>query len=270
MESKTYPAGDCLTKGKIFSSREVAPRIYTLDFELDKSGIVTRPEPGQFYNIDCGGGREHLLRRPLSVHSIIEWKNGKASLRFLVEVVGWGTEKLCLMDVGMEVSMLGPLGRGFHLEGECPLIIAGGMGVAPLYFLANEMDKAGSSYCLLAGFSAASKYYPGLEDLAGDVTVFSEDGSVGRKGTVSGGLKGFLEEGNYSSVFTCGPEAMMVAVAGLCESSRVPCQVSLAARMACGIGACRGCVRRGNNGRNLCVCSEGPVFDSRDVLWTSE
>ena len=122
------------------------------------------------------------------------------------------------------------------------------------------------AYDLLAGLTSGEKYYKPLDNLEGSVTIFTEDGSLGTCGLVCNGLAGYLARG-YDAVYACGPEAMMSEAVGTCEETGIPCQVSLDSRMACGTGACRGCVREGADGRNLCVCAEGPVFDSRKVSW---
>jgi dihydroorotate dehydrogenase electron transfer subunit len=257
--------------GILLKRDQVAPGINILEFELARGGNGTPPPlPGQFYNIDCGGGREHLLRRPLSAHSASGFADGEPRLKFMVEEVGWGTRSLCSLMPESLVSMLGPLGRGFQVPNEGkPLLVAGGLGLAPIFFVAQELDRRRVDYDLLAGFSIGERYYRVLSDLYGNVEVFTEDGTVGRKGMVSEGVGGFLESGEYSAVLACGPDGMMEAVAGHVERAGVECQVSLVSRMACGIGACRGCVREGRRGNTICVCTDGPVFDSREVVWMS-
>jgi len=255
-----------LSKAKLISRQKASRSAHILDFEINRSTEV--PSPGQFYHVDCGGGREHLLRRPLGVHGTMVSAKGTARVRFMVEVVGWGTSGLCALEQGAEVGLLGPLGRGFTpVDGGRAMLVSGGIGLAPLFFLASEMDKKGMDYDLLAGFRTGDDYYPALSGLKGRIEVFTDDGTIGTKGMVSEGAVRLIGNRDYSAVFACGPEAMMEAVADACEGSGVGCQVSLTSRMACGLGFCRGCVKEGRDGRNLCVCSEGPVFDSRDVKW---
>lgn len=261
-----------LTRGalcecSLIGREESGAGVFLLEFEVEPGGGTPEaPSPGQFYQVRCGSGREHMLRRPLSAHGFA-LESGRQKVSFLVEAAGWGTEKLCSLAPGERVSMLGPLGRGFVLDGVGKaLLIAGGIGVAPLFFLAREMERAGVAYDLLAGFNTGEKYYKPLDDLAGSVVACTEDGSLGKCGLVCDGMAGYLARG-YDAVYACGPEAMMSEAAGACEEAGIPCQVSLDSRMACGIGACRGCVRQGTDGSNLCVCSQGPVFDSRNVSW---
>ena len=205
----------------------------------------------------------------MSVHSA-ELSADGLELVFLIEVVGWGTEMLSSLAPGEEVELLGPLGRAFDIsKSRKALLVAGGVGIAPLYFLAKEFESSGESYELLAGFKTGEKCLGGLGDLQGEVTIYTEDGSTGTCGKVCDDLAQYLER-DFDSVFTCGPETMMAEVARLCEGAGVPCQVSLEERMACGIGACRGCVREGTGGKNLCVCTDGPVFDSGEVAWRAD
>lgn len=269
MKAPAGSAGPVLSRGTLVYREEVARSIYLLDFRLeggDASG--TLPAPGNFYNVDCGGGREHLLPRPLSAHGLYGGGEQGLVVRFLVEEVGWGTGRLCESELGTHVGMLGPLGRGFEpaADGRA-LLVSGGIGVAPLHFLASRMEAEGLAYDFLAGFRDSEHYYPALGDLAGSLEVYTDDGSMGRGGPVSAGAAASIEKGEYSSVYACGPEAMMRAVANIAESSGVPCQVSLDSRMACGVGSCRGCVRPGRAGANICVCLDGPVFDSVQVEW---
>jgi dihydroorotate dehydrogenase electron transfer subunit len=264
-DGKGHRAG-LLGGGTLIGREKVSHDAHLLDFEIDEA--TETPAPGQFYHLDCGGGREHLLRRPLSAHGLTVGDNGSAVVRFMVEVVGWGTARLCALERGARVGLMGPLGRGFAVvDGGRALLVSGGIGLAPLFFLAAELDKDGSGYDLLAGFSTGDGYYPALSELKGSIEVFTDDGSVGAKGMVSDGAVRIIGEKDYSAVFTCGPEPMMEAVAGACERSGINCQVSLTSRMACGLGFCRSCVKKGRKGRNLCVCAEGPVFDSREVDW---
>jgi dihydroorotate dehydrogenase electron transfer subunit len=257
-----------LCTGTLLARRQVAGGVHFLEFRVEAGDGAAPPEPrpGQFFQFDCGGGREHLLRRPLSVHGVTEAGDGLL-IQFLVEVVGWGTGRLCSLEKGERVGMLGPLGNGFTIAGQGRfLLVAGGIGMGPMFFLAREMDLSGAEYDFLAGFRSGELTYGPLDGLAGRVEVFTEDGSAGTGGLVSDGVEGRLER-DYLAAYACGPEGMMVKVAALCEDAGVPCQVSLDSRMACGIGACRGCVKEGTAGRRLCVCTDGPVFDSSEVAW---
>jgi dihydroorotate dehydrogenase electron transfer subunit len=258
-----------LCTGILLNREEVARGIHVLEFGLKtaQGALPAAPGPGQFYQVKCAEGPEHILRRPLSAHGAGR-SDGEVRVRFLVEVVGWGTGRLCGLEPGEKVGMQGPLGNGFTVMegGGKHLLIAGGIGVAPLFFLARHMEKSGIPYDMLAGFKSGERCYRPLDDLSGGVEVFTEDGTAGEQGMVSAAVPDRIK-GGYGAVYTCGPEAMMAQVAVACEAVSVPCQVSLDARMACGIGICRGCVKEGTGGKSLCVCADGPVFDSTEVLW---
>ena len=255
--------------GRLFDAtlqdvRRVASETFALEFETSAGNQL--PATGQFYQVRCGGDREHMLRRPFSVH-FAEVSASGMKLGFLVENVGWGTGWLSSLSVGEHVNMLGPLGKGFTLPSAGKsMLVSGGIGIAPLLYAARELDASGRAYDMLAGFKTAAKVIDLLGDLSGGVEVYTDDGSSGSAGMASEGIAGSLGRG-YDVVLTCGPEAMMAEVAALCEAAGISCQVSLDARMGCGIGSCRGCVKKGARGSNLCVCTEGPVFDSFEVAW---
>jgi dihydroorotate dehydrogenase electron transfer subunit len=258
-------------EGTVTRSIEVTPGNFLIEMAVESVGLLPSPRPGQFYMVDCfdgeGGVREHVLRRPLSVNEVPSWMSGSASVSFLVEVTGAGTRSLCSMPPGSRVRLLGPLGVAFDISSAPVLMVAGGMGIAPLFFAARVMDERGAPYELMAGFKTGASVYPRLGELKGEFQLWTDDGSEGVVGMVSDGVERKLSKSDFSSCLACGPEAMMAHVAALCEEAGVPCQVSLVSRMACGTGACRGCVRAARSEGNICVCSEGPVFDSRRVVF---
>jgi len=257
--------GAAAMSAEVTLREEVARGIHVLQVHMDWPAAV--PRPGQFYQVDCGGGREHLLPRPIGAHGVTVDRDG-LSVRFLVESVGWGTATLCSLTPGEAIRLLGPLGRGFGMpERGKALLVSGGVGVAPLFYLARVMEAEAVAHDLLAGFVSRDRYYPAVQGLDCHVDLFTDDGSLGNKGLVCEAVAGRLDVGDYSKVYTCGPDQMMKIVASECGSRGVPCEVSLDSRMACGIGACRGCVREGAGGKNICVCTDGPVFDARDVGW---
>lgn len=268
MGSAAPPAG-VFSFGSVIRSREVARSVFSVELEItDLKGGRSRPLPGQFYQVKCADGPEHMLRRPISVHSLPEWSDRRHVLELLVENVGWGTHILCSLQEGDGISLLGPLGNGFTVAGNGgSLLVAGGMGIAPLAFLAREIAEAGKDFRMVCGFKSAENVDAGTVNSIGGIEVCTEDGTMGTRGTACDLLSRYLKEGSHRAIFTCGPEAMMAAVSDMAEKLGIPCQVSLVSRMACGIGVCRGCVRRSRDGGNLCVCKEGPVFDSKQVEW---
>ncbi|MBI5871301.1 MAG: dihydroorotate dehydrogenase electron transfer subunit [Actinobacteria bacterium] len=252
--------------------------------------VAALARPGQFLMVRAAGqSLDPLLPRPLGVHEI-----DSDLVKILIEPVGRGTISLAGMRVGDRLSVLGPLGNGFDLTGEGPaLVVGGGIGAAPLAFTARALAARGRDVRCLLGFrtrgqAVAAELFRNLP-----VEVYTEDGSMGRKGLVSEPLSEILcalEETNDSSgnaipegadssgdedkcapdefpeIFACGPDAMLAAVARLCSDCGATAQVSVAAHMACGVGACQGCVIRTVDGYRR-ACSEGPVFPAADIEW---
>lgn len=222
---------------------------------------------GQFLMVrKAGSSLDPLLPRPMGVHDI-----DADLVKLLVEPVGKGTRVLAETAVGDRLSILGPLGRGFDLSGAGPALLAGGgIGISPLALLARELTAARREVRCLLGFrtrhqAVAAELFKGFE-----AKVFTEDGTVGEKGMVSEPLSRHISDygkgQGAAEVFACGPHAMLKAVARLSKEHGIKAQVSLAAHMACGVGACQGCVVATTDGYRK-VCSEGPVFNAGDILW---
>lgn len=225
----------------------------------------TLPEiyPGQFVNI-LVPAEGVFLRRPISICYYDHLSN---ELWLMVKAAGKGTEVLCRSKAGDTYSILLPLGKGFVLPsapGNRVLLIGGGVGVAPLYFLAKWLESLGVKVTTLMGARNASELlFADKFSAIGDLLVSTDDGSEGEHGlvTMNSGL-----DGDWDQFYVCGPLPMMKAVAGIAAQRGVDCQVSLENRMACGLGACLCCVEDTAEG-NKCVCTEGPVFNINDLKW---
>ena len=217
----------------------------------DTSGISA---PGQFVELSLPG---FFLRRPFSV---CDWDS--SSLTLVYESVGKGTRALRELPAGTRLDLLTGLGKGFDLSraGAEPLLIGGGSGVSPMLGLARRLLESGARPRIILGFNTRDELIL-LEDfhaLGLSPTVTTADGSFG--------IRGFVTEAMsvpHSFFYTCGPEAMMRAVA---EKSPVSGQLSFDARMGCGFGACMGCTRMTVNGPKR-VCRDGPVFDKEEIVW---
>lgn len=235
---------------------------------------------GQFVNVQVSTTSDPLLRRPFSVHAV-DPEQGVFSLLYVL--AGRGTALLWNMKSGDSVSVVGPLGRGFDL-GDDPeashIIVAGGCGAAPLHFLVDSVcAKWGcEKVTVLTGARNADAVLCELEFRAHNVEVgvSTDDGSYGYHGLVTELLEQELARQTDMSgvrVYTCGPHAMLKAVAGVAAKAGVAnCQVSLENHMSCAIGVCMGCVQKIRNKDNdgwhyERVCKEGPVFNAEDVLW---
>ncbi len=229
---------------------------------LPAEGPLDNPLPGQFVQVDVDTPGV-LLRRPISVH---RFDAATGMLSLLVRNAGRGTETLCEARVGDSFSLMGPLGNGFDLEGITrPLLVGGGVGVAPMAALAEAFLQAGITPHLLQGArSAADVLRAELFSGYGPFDVATDDGSEGFHGLV--GDHPLLQKGDFDMVYVCGPLPMMQATARVARSRGIQCQVSLENKMACGLGACLCCVEKTTYG-NMCACTAGPVFNTETLLW---
>jgi dihydroorotate dehydrogenase electron transfer subunit len=235
------------------------------NFVLKLQGTEKLPQmlPGQFCEVKVGKTPEVYLRRPFSIHNVDYNTN---TLSLLIKAVGKGTIVLSGIEKGDVLNIVYPLGNGFSLTKEPNvLLVGGGCGVAPLLFLAQTFKTMGIKPVVLVG-GRTSDDIPEIEayQAVAETYVATEDGSSGEKGLVTQHhiFKTRLSE--FKRIYTCGPEAMMKAVAKVAEALDIPCEVSLENTMACGIGACLCCVTETKDGHK-CVCTDGPVFDSRDL-----
>jgi dihydroorotate dehydrogenase electron transfer subunit len=230
---------------------------------LDAPAIAGLARPGQFVMVRCGEGHDPLLRRPLSIHRV----DNTGGVALLFEVVGRGTSWLSERAPGDLVDLIGPLGNGFSIDTDCRsiLLVAGGIGIAPLAFLAQEAAGLGRTATVLQGAQRASLLYPGSQLPNGiSIAKATEDGSEGRKGLVTNLFGEFA--GQADQVFACGPASMYQSMAGLKVLQGRSVQISLEVMMACGIGACYGCTVKTRTGPKQ-VCQDGPVFDLSDIDW---
>lgn len=232
--------------------------------------------PGQFVMVRMPGRLSPLLGRPFSIHRKIEENGGFTGIQILYKVVGEGTELLTGLRAGDRVELLGPLGNGFTLpEGARRVFIAaGGIGVAPVYFLVRHLLENGIARdgCTLFLGGQSENDLLCIDDFMNvgveSLHFTTDDGSFGERALVTAPLVRALEEKAPDIIYACGPHPMLRAVAEIAEARNIPCQISIESRMACGVGACLGCaVRpRGAEGGYRHVCSDGPVFDARSVL----
>ena len=251
----------------ILSNEELMPKIYLLWVEAP--GIAGGARPGQFVTVRCGEGYDPLLRRPFSIHRVAGGrKTQRSRIALLYAVRGRGTRWLASRVEGDVIDVLGPLGRGFSVQRASRnlLLVAGGMGIAPLAFLADEAIAADRSVSLLIGSATASGIYPShLLPPEVELAITTEDGSAGRKGLVSELVPDLLPWADQ--VFACGPMPMYHAIAAV--SYRLlpgkSIQVLLEVPMACGMGVCYGCSLETKRGPRL-VCKDGPRFELTEVV----
>ncbi len=289
-------------KAKITENEKVTEGFYRM--RLESAYLAGSAKPGQFVEVRCSDAVELLLRRPLGVHRI-----SQSGIDLLYEVVGRGTEILARRKPGELLDIIGPLGNGFDLNRQTgkpanrqTILVAGGIGVAPLLALAEKL-LAGSPVNRLAGLTvligACKKEHilceKEFKKMGAKVLVATEDGSKGYKGLITELLKKELSNrqtgkpaNRQTIIYACGPVAMLKTVAKIAADGKIKCQVSLEERMACGVGVCLGCpvkVRRlaslpvdrlkpanrqtgkPANYMYKMVCKDGPVFDAKEIAW---
>ena len=239
---------------------------------LEAMGIAAQACPGQFLQIKTEGA-DVFLRRPFSIHAV---KGEK--LEVLYAVLGKGTQGFAEKKAGEYLDIIGPLGRGFSYhaglaEYRLPVLVAGGMGVAPLFFLAQSIRRDYPRFNLRVLLGARNKSQilcvRELKSLGCQVNIATDDGSQGFKGKVTGLLKNLLRQKEYDRrlmLYACGPKSMLKELTRLSQEYQAPAQVSLEEHMACGIGACLGCIVKTVGGYQR-VCKEGPVFDAKELIF---
>jgi len=256
------------TSAKVISNEQIAADIFRL--KLYNGKIASACKPGQFVHIQCGEGRNFILRRPFSIHR----KNGGGAFEILFQVVGEGTNALSKIKPRDELGLVGPIGNGFVIGGEARniLLISGGLGIAPLIFLIDELMSEQRRICVLMGAASKEKllYAIDLKRLVRKLHMATDDGSQGHQGPIVDLLPETIEEFDPERVYACGPEGMLKRIAEITGEHSIPTQVCLERRMACGIGACLSCVCKTRQEEKEVlkrVCIDGPVFRAEDVVW---
>lgn len=221
--------------------------------------------PGQFVEVRIDNSNETFLRRPISINYVDYESN---SLWLLIQIVGNGTLKLSTLKPFDQLNVLIPLGNTFQIPeivSTKPLLVGGGVGIAPLLFLGSKLSEKGISCDFLLGGRSEQNLLQ-LEEFSkyGTVYTTTEDGSHGEKGFVTNHT--ILDKKSYDIIYSCGPTPMMKAVASYASKNNILCEVSLENTMACGFGACLCCVTESVDG-HVCVCTEGPVFNIEKLKW---
>ena len=237
---------------EVLTNEALTASVYRMTLAGDTSAITA---PGQFVNIQLSG---KFLRRPISVCDCAE-----GVLTIVYKVVGHGTAQLAAMGPGEKLDLLTGLGNGYDLglTGEAPLLVGGGVGVPPMYYLAKKLREQGKRVQVILGFNTAAEIFfeEDFKALGCTVTVTTADGSYGVKGFVTDAMQGL----SYTHFCACGPEPMLKAVYSASAASG---QMSFEERMGCGFGACMGCSCKTLTG-NKRICKDGPVMKKEEILW---
>ncbi|MFO8129390.1 MAG: dihydroorotate dehydrogenase electron transfer subunit [Bacteroidales bacterium] len=233
-----------------------------LESEQDLPGIA----PGNFAEIKVPGNPGVFLRRPFSIFDV---DYDYRVLSIFIKIIGEGTRALGSLNQGQPVSLIYPLGNTFSIPEKGPvLIIAGGSGMAPFLLLGKKLkERSVNATYLLGGRTSEDLHMIETFSDYGQVFASTEDGSAGTQGVVTDHEVLKDKTLPFRMIYTCGPDPMMKAVARLARQRNIPCEASLEHMMACGFGACLCCVTETAEGKNVCVCTEGPVFNVKNLAW---
>ncbi len=244
---------------EIVSQSSIATDVY--DMRLNVGDMVQSAKPGQFVSVYSNDGSK-LLPRPISICGIDQ---AAGELRIVYRVAGEGTKEFSTYQAGDHLDVMGPLGNGYTLKDKKAILIGGGIGIPPMLELAKQLKCEKS---IVLGYRDETFLKEEFEEL-GDVYVSSDLGTIGIKGTVLDAIREYSVEGEI--IYACGPMPMLRAVKAYAAAKGMEAQISLEERMACGIGACLGCVCKSKevdphtHVNNKRICKDGPVFDAEEV-----
>jgi dihydroorotate dehydrogenase electron transfer subunit len=256
----------------ILHHKKIGPNYFRMGLHCPELGRSAKP--GQFVMVRLPNAVVPFLRRPFSVHRPVMKGQNVEGFEILYKVVGQGTQVMSEMKVGEVLDVVGPLGRGFSRPKGVKrvFLVAGGVGVASLYYLAHAFsaERSKEMTIFLGGCSAVDILCEKeFRAMGAHIRITTEDCSLGEIGLVTPVVeKVMAHDGKPDIIYACGPQPMLKAVGDIAAAHLVPCQLSLEASMACGFGVCLGCAveKADGTGEYFHVCKEGPVFDSRDVL----
>lgn len=250
---------------RVCEQLSISPDYYLLSLEAPE--LARNVSPGQFVMLRCGEGYDNFLRRPMSIHQV---DRSRGQLDILYQVKGKGTNWLSKRTSGELLSLLGPLGHGFTCSESAGkgLLIGAGVGVAPLLFLASELAARQWELVILMGARSENGVLRTDAFMEyGQVKTATEDGSCGIQGTILDLAANELRNSSFDMIYSCGSLPVLKGVQDLIRQNKIPAELSLDERMACGVGACVGCVCQGADGSYLKVCQDGPVFSAGEVVF---
>jgi dihydroorotate dehydrogenase electron transfer subunit len=259
----------------VIQNQPVCPPYYKI--RLACQGSFQSAAPGQFVTLHLPGNLTPLLRRPFSIHRMIKQNGAFTGIEILYKVVGGFTEKLSRAVTGDTVDLLGPVGNGFTISENLRnvALVGGGIGIAPLVFLADVLAEKGicpseSIVCLGGRTSRDILCQHDFQTAGLTVRTATDDGSEGKKGLVTDLLADWIKTTRLhmpDMIYACGPMPMLRAVADIARQNNLPCELSVETIMACGLGACLGCAinKDDASGKYQHVCIDGPVFNGRTL-----
>jgi dihydroorotate dehydrogenase electron transfer subunit len=251
-----------ITDFRLIEKKEWAKSTYLL---LQSDEPLEEIKAGQFVQVRVDDAQHTYLRRPISIHDV-DYQNRTITL--LVQRVGEGSNKIADTELNDTLNIIYPLGNGFTLpedKNQKAILVGGGIGIAPLYYLGKMLKEKGIEPQFLLGGRSKSDLIM-LEDFeaVGKVYITTNDGSLGEEGFVT--QHSIWKEKKFDMIYTCGPKPMMMALTKMARENNIECEVSLENLMACGLGACLCCVENTIEG-HVCVCKEGPVININKLLW---
>ena len=251
-----------ITDFRLIEKKEWAKSTYLL---LQSDEPLEEIKAGQFVQVRVDDAQHTYLRRPISIHDV-DYKNRTITL--LVQRVGEGSNKIADTELNDTLNIIYPLGNGFTLpedKNQKAILVGGGIGIAPLYYLGKMLKEKGIEPQFLLGGRSKSDLIM-LEDFeaVGKVYITTNDGSLGEEGFVT--QHSIWKEKKFDMIYTCGPKPMMMALTKMARENNIDCEVSLENLMACGLGACLCCVENTIEG-HVCVCKECPVININKLLW---
>ena len=251
-----------ITDFRLIEKKEWAKSTYLL---LQSDEPLEDIKAGQFVQVKVDDAANTYLRRPISIHDV-DYQNRTITL--LVQRVGEGTNKISDTEINDTLNIIYPLGNGFTMpedKNAKVVLVGGGIGIAPMYYLGKVLKEKGlEPVFVLGGRSKEDLIMLDEFSSVGEVYITTNDGTLGEQGFVT--QHSVWKEKKFDMIYTCGPKPMMMAVANLARENNICCEVSLENLMACGLGACLGCVENTIEG-NVCVCKEGPVMNINKLLW---
>ena len=251
-----------ITDFRLIEKKEWAKSTYLL---LQSDEPLEEIKAGQFVQVRVDDAQHTYLRRPISIHDV-DYQNRTITL--LVQRVGEGSNKIADTELNDTLNIIYPLGNSFTIpenKNGNVILVGGGIGIAPLYYLGKMLKEKGiEPQFLLGGRSKTDLIMLEEFEAVGKVYITTNDGTLGEQGFVT--QHSIWKEKKFDMIYTCGPKPMMMALTKMARENNIDCEVSLENLMACGLGACLCCVENTIEG-NVCVCKEGPVMNINKLLW---